>query len=274
MCRLYGFRASEPTRVECALVYAQNSLITQGIRDREGLTHGNGWGIAAYEESGILPRIEKSAWAAWHGEQFSQSAAKVFSPSIISHVRRATVGEPRVENSHPFGHESWTFAHNGTLWGFEEIKQGLLDAIDPLHRKGIAGSTDSEHIFRYLLTVQARNVDRPLSHVIRDTVQQLIRWARATRQQEEPGLNLLWTDGEQLVGTRLNRTLWYLERDRPIDCPICGESHLHEPAPTKYRSVEFASEPITTENWIEVPNGSVFRVTSDLRARIEPLGIS
>ena len=29
MCRLYGFRATEPTRLECALVRAQNSLVVQ-----------------------------------------------------------------------------------------------------------------------------------------------------------------------------------------------------------------------------------------------------
>jgi len=30
-----------------------------------------------------------------------------------------------------------------------------------------------------------------------------------------------------------------------------------------YRSIVFASEPITDEPWMEVPNGSVFDVTAD-----------
>lgn len=33
MCRLYGFRANEATKVECALVLAQNSLLAQSRAD-------------------------------------------------------------------------------------------------------------------------------------------------------------------------------------------------------------------------------------------------
>src|SRR5919108_629070 len=46
MCRLYALRANEPTRVECSLVRAQNALMAQSRGDREGLIHGDGWGVA------------------------------------------------------------------------------------------------------------------------------------------------------------------------------------------------------------------------------------
>lgn len=55
MCRLYGFRAAEPTRLECSLVLAQNALMTQSQRDREGLTHGHGWGVAEHPDGVPLP---------------------------------------------------------------------------------------------------------------------------------------------------------------------------------------------------------------------------
>jgi predicted glutamine amidotransferase len=55
MCRLYGFRATEPTKVECTLVHAQNALMVQSRRDR----HGHGWGIATYEDH--RPRVERHA---------------------------------------------------------------------------------------------------------------------------------------------------------------------------------------------------------------------
>ena len=85
-------------------------------------------------------------------------------------------------------------------------------------------------------------------------------------------LNLLWTDGGQLVGSRLNRTLWYLERDGIVPCEICGEPHVHHDPKQHYRAVEIASEPITHENWLQVPNGTVFAVDPDFRLHIEPLG--
>ena len=36
--------------------------------------------------------------------------------------------------------------------------------------------------------------------------------------------------------------------------------------------MEVASEPITAENWLAVPNGTVFAVDPDFRLRFEPFG--
>ena len=90
MCRLYGFRANEPTKVECSLVQAQNALMAQSRMDQAGLTHGHGWGVAEHPDG--LPMVEKQAWAAYHGERFKKTAARVYSKTVIAHVRRATVG--------------------------------------------------------------------------------------------------------------------------------------------------------------------------------------
>jgi len=84
---------------------------------------------------------------------------------------------------------------------------------------------------------------------------------------------VLWTNGEQLVGSRLNRTLWCLERQGLSRCEICGESHVHHDPKQPYRAIEIASEPITAEDWREVPNGTVFAVDPDFRLHIEPMGL-
>jgi hypothetical protein len=47
MCRLYAFRANEPTRVECSLVHAQNALMEQSKGDMAGAMHGHGWGVVS-----------------------------------------------------------------------------------------------------------------------------------------------------------------------------------------------------------------------------------
>ena len=83
------------------------------------------------------------------------------------------------------------------------------------------------------------------------------------------GLNLLWSDGETLAGSRLNRTLWALERTRPHACSICGEHHAHPPTNEPYRATTLASERLTDEDWKEIPNGSVFSVGSDGRLHVE-----
>lgn len=270
MCRLYGFHATEPTRLECSLVRAQNALMAQSMKDREGLTHGHGWGVAEHPDG--LPFVEKQAWAAYHGEHFKKTAARLYSRMAIAHVRRATVGRPGLENTHPFVHGVWLFAHNGTVPDFERVREALLPELDEPHRSEIHGTTDSEHIFRYLLTLWQRHPERPLMAILRDGLEQVIAWTTEINAAARISLNLLWTNGEQLVGSRLNRTLWHLERDALVHCEICGETHVHHDPKQPYRAVEVASEPITSERWRQVPNGTVFTIDPDMRLRIEQMG--
>ena len=269
MCRLYGFRANEPTKVECSLVHAQNALMAQSRMDLVGLTHGHGWGVAEHPDG--IPFVEKQAWAAYHGEQFKKTAARVYSKTVIAHVRRATVGPPGLENTHPFVHGVWLFAHNGTVPNFDRVRDRLIDVMDPLHRSEIRGSTDSEHVFRYLLGVWQQHPERPLLETLSSGLEQVIAWCREIDSQAKISLNVLWTDGERMVGSRLGRTLWYLEREGIHVCEICGKPHVHHNPERAYRAVEIASEPITHERWLQVPDSTVFSVDPDIRLRIEPL---
>ena len=269
MCRLYGFRATEPTRVECSLVHAQNALMAQSREDREGLTHGHGWGVAEHPDG--VPFVEKQAWAAYHGEHFKKTAARVYARTVVAHVRRATVGAPSLENTHPFVHGAWLFAHNGTVRNFDRVRERLLPALDPLHRNEIRGTTDSEHLFRYLLTLWQRNPQVSLLETLRVGLRQVVAWSREVDPDAAVSLNVLLTDGETMVGSRLGRTLWYVERDGIVECGICGKTHVHHDAKQTYRAVEIASEPITGEHWLPVPDATVFNVDPDMRLRIEPL---
>ena len=269
MCRLYGLRANEPTRVECSLVEAQNALMVQSQRDRDGLVHGHGWGIADYSEG--LPYVEKQAWASWHGEHFRKAAARIYATTVLAHVRRATVGPPTIENTHPFVHGTWLFAHNGTIPAFDTVREKLLASMNHLHRNEIGGSTDSEYLFRYLLTLWQSHPERPLVQTLRAGLQQVLTWTTEISPAKKAGLNVLWTDGHQFVGSRCNRSLWMLERHSVLYCPMCGKSHVHHKPKTHYRSVEVASEPISEEDWQEIPEGSVFSVDSNLQIKILPL---
>jgi predicted glutamine amidotransferase len=269
MCRLYGLQANEPTKIECSLVRAQNALMAQSKRDLAGLTHGHGWGVASHPDG--LPHVEKQAWAAYHGEHFQKIAARIYSRSVIAHVRRATVGPPGIENTHPFVHGVWLFAHNGTVPNFDQVRDLMIEEIDPLHRSEIHGSTDSEHVFRFLMSLWEHHPERPLVDTLRTGLERVIDWCREIDPNKRIGLNVLWTNGEEMVGSRLNRTLWYLERDGVVRCEICGETHVHHSAKEHYRAVEIASEPITHERWLQVPNGTVFSVDPDYRLKIQPL---
>lgn len=270
MCRLYAMRANEPTRVECSLVRAQNALMAQSRSDLEGVMHGHGWGVADYSDG--VPLIEKQTWAAFHGEHFQKTAARVYGHTVIAHVRRATVGPPSIANTHPFSHGSWIFAHNGTVPNFDQIRDRLIEKLDDIHRNSIHGETDSEHVFHYLLSLWSKHPEYGLAQIVRQGVRNIVSWCQAIELSKPIGLNIVLTDGQHMAGARLNRSLWFLERDHTFNCPICKSSHVHHRLGVSYRAVEVASEPLTQEEeWKGVPNETVFSVDQDFGLRIEPL---
>jgi predicted glutamine amidotransferase len=217
-----------------------------------------------------LPMVERQTWAAFHGEHFAKSAARVYAKTVVAHVRRATVGPPGIENTHPFVHGRWIFAHNGTVPNFEKVRDILLDHLDPLHRTEIQGSTDSEHVFRYILSRWQHHPEQDLLSVLKHSLEQVVNWCLELDAEAKIGLNVILTDGNKLMGSRLNRSLWFLKRDQIFVCPICGKPHVHHEPKTQYRSLEVASERITHEyGWKGIPNGTVYSVDSDYELRFE-----
>ena len=272
MCRLYALHANEPTRVECGLVLAQNALMKQSESDLTGMMHGHGWGVADYNDG--VPKIEKQTWAAFHGEHFTKAAARVYAKTVIAHVRRATVGTTSFENTHPFHHGRWIFAHNGTVPNFDEVRFLMLDHIDPLHRVEIQGETDSEHVFRYLMSLFLTHPEVGLLGTVRRGIEQIVGWCGQVAPDKPVGLNVVLTDGDQLVGARLNRSLFMIRRNHQFVCPVCAKPHVHHDPKREYRAIEVASEPVTLEEeWEEVPDAVVYRATPEFDLEFTPLQI-
>lgn len=277
MCRLYGFLANESTKVECTLVHAQNALLRQSRADLRGTSHSDGWGISCYPDG--APLCERRATAAHEDLWFSTTAERIYSHAVIAHVRRATVGGARLENTHPFLHGCWTFAHNGTLSGFERLEPQLLAETDAALLPFRRGTTDSEQIFYWLLTKLIRagfSLERPaadyeqVASIVADGI-----FALATRcddlEVDPPQLNLLLTDGRGLIASRWNHTLYWVERDGVHDCEICGIPHIEHDPQTRYRAVVVASEPISNEAWREVPEHAVLTINRDIESQLNPI---
>ncbi len=209
MCRLYGFRANEPTKVACTLVHAQNGLLAQSYADLRGAAHEDGWGIGFYHDT--IPELEKRDYAAHNDLHFSTTAERIYSKTVVAHVRHSTVGGPSLENTHPFTYKHWAFAHNGTVTGFDRLHKPLESEVDPallFHRRG---STDSELLFYWLLTRMRRDGFDLQRHVA-----DVPRWTDAlatslrlldVRCAQVPGasparLNVLLTDGAAMLASR------------------------------------------------------------------------
>lgn len=271
MCRFFGLRATHPSTVECSLVHAENSLMAQSRRDLHGFENADGWGIAAYQRD--EPHFQRRCHAAHQSDEFRAAAARVRSSTVLAHVRRATVGAVVDANTHPFTHGRFAFVHNGTIPYFERIRDDMRDAMGPDHRRAIQGTTDSEHLFHVILADHGRAPGRSLFDALRATLQRTVAWCRRVGLAPRLGLNVLLTDGERMVGSRWQRTLFTLERRGLADCAVCGARHAGCDAADDYREVVIASEPITREPWRELPERSVFEVTPAFGLKIEPLEI-
>ncbi len=260
MCRLYCMRSNYPRKVECELIGAQNALIVQSLQDERGMSNPDGWGLASYRNG--EPCVDRQIEPAYADEAFRWAAASVHACDVMAHVRRGTVGGLRLENTHPFVHGSWMLAHNGTVGAFEAIRGRLLETMAPAPRAAIRGDTDSEHLFQFLLSLREREAGAPLVEVVGLGLHRISDWSREEDPDPELALSVLWTDGRELVGSRLNRSLWYVERGSVHPCEVCkGELHVEGDPGSAYQAVVVASEPITTtEEWSEVPDGALFTV--------------
>ena len=277
MCRLYGFRSNEPTRVECSLVLAQNALLLQSRMDERGVANRDGWGIAHYGPEG--PFVQKRTNAAHDDLRFAKLAESVSSTTVVAHVRAATVGSVSIENTHPFEHGPWTFAHNGTVTGLDAVRP-MLEArtrseVSPRRK----GSTDSEMVFEWLLARMpqfgldpgkpARSVDA-VADLLGYAVVRIAALSNLSGAAEPPKLNLLLTDGPHLAASRWGNTLHYVVREDLTDCAVCSRAHAKSDD-RGYRAVVIASEPLTDEEWLEVPEASVIAVSDDLTVGLHDL---
>ena len=103
------------------------------------------WGIAFFEGRSVRVFLDPQASIASPVAELVHSYP-IRSLNVIAHIRKATQGEMRLENTHPFQRELWgrywIFAHNGTLGNFSA-------AVDTPYRP--VGATDSEMAFCYLM---------------------------------------------------------------------------------------------------------------------------
>jgi len=107
MCQLLGMNCNTPTDVTFSFA---------GFAQRGGRTdhHGDGWGIAFFEDRGARVFLDPGAAADSPVAALIRSYP-IKSRNVISHIRKATVGQVTLENCHPFVRELW-----GRYWVFAD----------------------------------------------------------------------------------------------------------------------------------------------------------
>jgi len=134
MCQLLGMSCNVPTDICFSFT---------GFRARGGLTdhHRDGWGIAFFEGRRARLFLDPLASAESPIAELIRNYP-IRSLNVIAHIRKATQGENRLENTHPFQRElwgqHWIFAHNGNLRNYRPLLSGRFLPV---------GGTDSELAF-------------------------------------------------------------------------------------------------------------------------------
>ncbi len=282
MCRLFGFRSAVESRAHRSLVSARNALVEQA---RE---HRDGWGLGYYR--GREPQVVRAVIAADACSRFRQASAEVSSRTFVVHVRKATVGDVRPENLHPFCHLRWMFAHNGTIHGVGAIRDRMLRSIPRSLGLVQCGTTDTELLFHYLLGSLERagisldevrpSADR-IGDVCLDAVAQVCRWADAAGLPK-PSLNFVLTNGELFLGHRLGRDLYFatqkLSCGEKLTCTEPDKVCLLARRQTdRVTHLIVASERIGDEDsWEPLPDGGLVVLDADFRfsMRAPPLGLA
>jgi glutamine amidotransferase len=286
MCRIFAFTSRVSLKVQRSLVKADNALQLQSRR------HPHGWGIAYYLAGSREPTHVKSVASAFDDDRFARVSEFLTSHAVIAHVRKATVGELSLENTHPFHWNEWTFCHNGTLFGFNQVKEVLRARIADHLRPAIQGTTDSETLFYLVLsTLERVGVDlHDPPDVIPEAawvaIGRLSSWicdvtAATGADERESMMNWVLTDGRIWLATRFNGGLSFsTQKLRCADfdvCPIRDKVCFGPRRPgIRHTHVLIASDPTSPDDiWEELPNRSLLTVDSELRLKVAPLpGVS
>ena len=253
MCRLLGIVASEPTAFRLCLREAPRSL---GCLSRE---HPDGWGIAVYR-SGRDWIVEKNPICAGDDRRFQDLAAGCLGEILIGHVRKRTVGDVTMANTHPFMWGRWIFAHNGTIHDLDFLRS----RITPDRLAGLSGQTDSELLFAYLLSAldEVGITDRPASVITDRALVGAIR--RLSVRSDFGSWNFILSDGEALYAYRSGRDLHLLVRESkgaPRTVPSADTGIIVDARDMAgHRAVLVASEPITDEFWTPIEEGTLLRI--------------
>lgn len=255
MCRLFGLRARLPRPVHRSLVAEGNSLRAQSSE------HKDGWGIAHYVDA--TPEVVRGLEPAHADPEFERVCQGLASRALIAHVRLASIGAVHLRNAHPFVHERWTFAHNGTVREFLTHQAELEALLDPALRRRLSGETDSERCFYLFLTRLAALPEGdddasalPLARALAQTLR-LVSGIVDRPGADPSSMNFLVTDGRRMVATRRRRSLFFSAGG--AIAPLPG---------TPVEELVIASEKIVPDApWHEVPEDGLVGVDADLTFR-------
>lgn len=187
----------------------------------------DGWGLFCKTDSSLL--FDKENIRADRSSHLkSLLSGNIEAKDAIAHIRLATIGYDKMENTHPFkGYDlsanEWIFAHNGTIFESEALTKYTYEQD---------GDTDSERIFLYMLDCLNKAIRKKQGALTSDERFEVLDRIVCSLSPENK-LNLLIFDGEMLyVHTNFKASLFMMQTDLQL---------------------LFSTKPLSSGNWKEIP---------------------
>lgn len=198
-------------------------------------TNPDGWGVAWYAAGRARPHQYRTVVPVWDDTRFLPDHGAKLTGALVAAVRSASPGSRiDVRNNAPFVHDELVFSLNGFVAGFRDgVGEALRSELRADRTRELEGDSDSEVLL-------ALTLDR-LAHGD-SLVSAVASVATSVHDRAGGRLNLLLTDGCQLVATALGNSLFVSNRP---DATVV------------------ASEPLDAlPGWNAVPDGSIVEATA------------
>ncbi|HEY6461961.1 MAG TPA: class II glutamine amidotransferase [Polyangiaceae bacterium] len=279
MARLFGIIGNRPDLASRVLAFEADAL---RARSKGGAPLG--WGVGFYQGGEVLMRrrpIDERPEI-----DVAKLASDVRADLVVGHVRHATIGPLRTENTHPFRYRQWLFAQTGTVNEFEQVRERLVASVPEFLRGGIRGDTDAEvlfHVFLSFLHDAGRLSDGQVdASLVREALRSslaVVDGMTAEVGSSAAQLNLIVSDGDQLVAVHRSDAAMRLRvfnGKADADLVIGEDPQLRRKIPELARmhfslcASDFDEAP-PNGRWKAVPDCAIVTLSRDLDPRIETI---
>ena len=278
MARLFGIIGNRPDLAARVLAFEGEALRARS----KGAPLG--WGLAFYQGGEVLMRrrpIDERTEL-----DVAKLASDVRADLVVGHVRHATIGALRTENTHPFRYRQWVFAVTGTVPEFEQVRERLVSSVPDFLRSGIRGDTDAEVLFHVFLSFlhdagrlnEGRVEASELGEALRSSLA-VVDGMTAEVGAQAAQLNVVVSNGDQIVAVHRSDAAMRvreLSGKTDADAVIGDDPQLRRKIPELARmhftlvASDFDEAP-PNGRWKAVPERAIVTLSRDDAPRIEPL---
>ena len=248
MCRLLAY-LGPAVRLDRLITEPEHSLVVQSYKPREmsaGHVNADGYGFGWYDRARRAePFVYRNVLPIWNDDNLADLGAFVKADCVLANVRSATPGQLlAAANTQPFVAGPLSVLHNGFVTDFKaNLLRPIRKALDDESYAAISGTTDSEHLFAWLLQHLRGASD------LREGLAAGLASLMALAPQAEMTLNFIVSDGETLAASRLAHN--------------CATPSLYTLTdhPQFPDAVLIASEPLFDDPaWTPIPEGSLISI--------------